>query len=252
MKSASRFLILGAALQLAFPGPGALAQQPAGAPAQQAEIPKGTAAPSQAPIPLSALSAIGSSVAVGNHLDELGWSEAQIDAFIEGIRAALHGKPYPLDAAAQEANDAIGRRVGEIEARERDQEFAKPGALEKYLKDICKRMGLQQSDSGLCYGIKYGAKGIRPGPDDTVVVSCMAMAADGKTPIPQLSNQNARGKISTMLPGFVEGLQMMTVGSEALLVLPPALSFGGGAWPPGVDRGSPLIFRITLKEVISG
>jgi FKBP-type peptidyl-prolyl cis-trans isomerase len=250
MKNAFPGGILAVALLSAFPGLPARAQQPAAAPAQPAEAPKGTPAPA-APTPLSALSAIGSLLAVSNHLDELGWSEAQIDAFVDGVRAAIHGKPYPFDDAARDASNAIGRRVDEIEAREQAQEFAKPGALEKYLKDICKQMGLQESDSGLCYGIKFGAKGIRPGPDDTVVVSCTAIAADGKTPIPQLSNQNARGKVSGMLPGFVEGLQMMTVGSDAFFVLPPALSFGAGAWPPGVQRGAPLIFRIELKEVVS-
>jgi FKBP-type peptidyl-prolyl cis-trans isomerase FkpA len=251
MKVPSCGVFLGLVLQLALPGVQVLAQAVVAPPSGPAGAPDGGSAPSPGAITLPALSAIGSSVAVSNHLDQLGWSEAQIDAFVEGIRAALHGKPYPFNAAAQEASNAIGRQVEQVEARDQSQEFAKPGALERYLKDICKQMGLQQSDSGLCYGIKYGVKGIRPGPEDTVVVSCSATAADGKTQLPQLSNPNARGKVSTMLPGFMEGLQMMTVGSEAIFVLPPALSFGEGAWPQGVQRGSPLIFRIGLKEVNS-
>ena len=251
MRAPTCGVLLGLVLQLALPGVQVRARATVALPPQPAGAPDGKSAPLTDAITLPALSAIGSSVAVSNHLDQLGWSEAQIDAFVEGIRAALHGRPYPYDAAAQDASNAIGRQVEEVEARDQSQVFSRPGALEKYLKEICKQMGLQQSDSGLCYGIKYGVKGIRPGPDDTVVVSCSATAADGKTQLPQLSNPNARGKVSTMLPGFVEGLQMMTVGSEAIFILPPALSFGEGAWPPGVQRGSPLIFRIGLKEVKS-
>jgi FKBP-type peptidyl-prolyl cis-trans isomerase len=130
-------------------------------------------------------------------------------------------------------------------------EFAKPGRLTEYIKNICKRLNLQEADSGLCYAIRPGSTGARPGPDDTVVVSCAAFAADGSTPIPQLTAEKARTKVSEMLPGFVEGIQMMSVGGQAIFVLPPALSFGAGTWPAGVDHGTPLLFRITLNEVIS-
>jgi FKBP-type peptidyl-prolyl cis-trans isomerase len=44
---------------------------------------------------------------------------------------------------------------------------------------------------------------------------------------------------------------MMTVGSRAVFVLPPALTFGHGKWPDGVQEGSPLIFELTLMDVIS-
>jgi FKBP-type peptidyl-prolyl cis-trans isomerase len=228
--------------------------------AQQEALATGSAALAQSPQstarepsqPLEAFSAVGSDMALANHLGEMGWSEAQVSAFIEGIRAAFQGKPYPPSDAARQISDRIRRQIAEIESREKEQEFAKPGHLEEYLKEVCKRLKLTQSDSGLCYAIDPGTTGSRPGPDDTVVVSCAAYAADFATPLPQLSSQNARIRVSNMLPGFVEGIQMMAVGGQAIFVLPPALSFGSGEWPPGVDRGTPLIFRISLINVISG
>ncbi len=229
----------------------------ANAPAQQAGI---TAPPplSEAPpaagteVPLTAYSAVGSDMALANHLDQMGWSDAQISAFILGIRAALRGNPFPIDDAAKQVSERISQQVAEIESRQREQEFAKPGRLKQYMKDICKRLNLVESDSGLCYGVQTGSTGVRAGPDDTVVVSCAAFAADAATPIPQLTNPKARVKVSEMLPGFVEGIQMMTAGGQAIFVLPPSLSFGAGKWPPGVDRGTPILFRIGLIEVISG
>jgi FKBP-type peptidyl-prolyl cis-trans isomerase len=77
------------------------------------------------------------------------------------------------------------------------------------------------------------------------------MAADGTTKLPQLSSDRIRSKLAQMFPGFREGLQMMTVGSHAVLVLPPALTFGHGKWPEGVQEGSPLIFEVTLIDVVS-
>jgi FKBP-type peptidyl-prolyl cis-trans isomerase len=200
--------------------------------------------------PLEAFSAVGSDMALANHLNEMGWTDAQVAAFIDGIRAAFRGRPYPPNDAARQITERIHQQIAEIESREREQQFAKPGHLEDYLKEICKRLKLAQSDSGLCYEIDAGTTGSRPGPDDTVVVNCAAYAADVATPLPQLSSKNARIKVSDMLPGFVEGVQMMTVGSQAIFVLPPALSFGSGKWPPGVDRGTPLVFRVALVNVI--
>jgi FKBP-type peptidyl-prolyl cis-trans isomerase FkpA len=201
--------------------------------------------------PLSAFSAIGSSFAQGNHLPELGWNEAQISAFIEGIRAAFRGKPYPFDDPAKEASAAMGRRVQELQSREREAEFAQPGRLRAYMKDMRKRLNLEEADDGLCFGIQTGGKGNRPGPDDTVVLSCLAVAADGVTKLPQLSTERARMKVKDLLPGIAEGVEMMTNTSQALLIVPPALSFGSGEWPEGVDRGTPIIFQVTLHEVVT-
>jgi FKBP-type peptidyl-prolyl cis-trans isomerase len=242
--------LLSAALTLVLVAGSAAAQQSGAitAPAPLAEAPQ----PAGLDVPLTAYSAVGSDMALANHLDQMGWSEAQVSAFILGIRAAMRGNPFPVEDAAKRVTESITQRGAEIESREREQAFAKPGRLKLYLKDICKRLNLEQSDSGLCYRIQAGAMGARAGPDDTVVVSCAAFASDGATPLPQLTNPNARVKVSDMLPGFVEGIQMMTAGGQAIFVLPPALSFGAGKWPPGVDHGTPILFRIGLTEVISG
>jgi FKBP-type peptidyl-prolyl cis-trans isomerase FkpA len=225
--------------------------------AEQASGPTATSqspqsAKGEPPTPLEAFSAVGSDMAMANHLNELGWDDAQVAAFLDGIRAVFRGKPFPANDAARQLSEKISQQLAETESRERQQEFAKPGHMEAFLKEMCKRLKLQQSDSGLCYGIEPGTTGSRPGPDDSVVVSCAAFAADGATPLPQLTSQKVRTKVSEMLPGFVEGIQMMTVGGQGVFVLPPALSFGSGNWPPGVDRGTPLFFRITLIDVISG
>jgi len=207
------------------------------------------------PYPPAAFAAIGSSFAQSSHLPELGWDEAQIAAFIEGVRAAFRGKGYPFDDTARLVSAEMGRRVQQIVAREKQQTsdtFAQPGRLEQYMKETRKRLGLQQSDSGLGYRIEPGRGGIRPRPGDTIVITSIATAADGTTKLPQLTTpERVRVKMADLLPGFMEGLQMMTIDSHAIFVLPPTLSFGEGEWPQGVDRGTPLVFWVTLHEVIS-
>jgi FKBP-type peptidyl-prolyl cis-trans isomerase len=228
------------------------AQPPGAAPSDPGQSPPAAATMPQSLPPLQAFSEVGSDLVMANHLNEMGWSEAQIAAFIDGIRSAIAGKPFPATEAARQISESINQRKAEIEARDSEQEFAKPGRLESYLKEACKRLKLKRTDSGLCYAIQPGETGMRPGPDDTVVVSFTARAFDGTTELPQLSDQKVHMKLADTFPGFREGIQMMNVGAQGLFVLPPALSFGSGKWPPGVVRGTPLIFQVTLEDVVSG
>ena len=109
---------------------------------------------------------------------------------------------------------------------------------------------MERSDSGLCYGIKAGY-GARPAPEDTVVISYKVTLADTTTDVPSLAANRLKARVADLLPGLAEALQMMTVDSAAMLVLPPDLSFGAGEWPAGTERGTPLLFTVKLHEVIA-
>jgi FKBP-type peptidyl-prolyl cis-trans isomerase FkpA len=205
--------------------------------------------------PLDAYAAVGSSMVQDNRLGQLGWTEAQVEAFLSGVRAAFRGEGRPVDAVAQGLLNDIGRRMQEMEQAERRRQFgteafAQPGHLQTYLKDISKQFQLERSDSGLCYGIKAGY-GARPGPEDTVIMSYKVNLADTTTEVPALAVNRQKVRVGDLLPGLAEALQMMTVDSAAMLVLPPDLSFGAGEWPAGTERGTPLLFTVKLHEVIA-
>jgi FKBP-type peptidyl-prolyl cis-trans isomerase len=220
-------------------------------PAPVASVPPDKSAPVY---PLSAFAAIGSAFAEGNHLTELGWNDAQVAAFIDGIRASFQGKSYPFDDTAGKVSADMGRRIQEILAQAQQPKTVQaydPAHLEPTMKEVRERLGLQKADSGLAYRVEVGHSGPRPRPEDTVIFSCVATAIDGATPLPQLSVKRTRAKLKDLFPGFIEGLQMMTLESTAVFVLPPGLSFGEAEWPQGVERGAPIIFQVTLHEIIS-
>jgi FKBP-type peptidyl-prolyl cis-trans isomerase len=217
------------------------------------EIDSGTKSPAQGDFPLTAYSAFGSSVGMGGHFGEVGWTQDQFDAFAEGMRSAFKGKPYEVEDSARALAADMGRRISVIESGAPAPQAVPafdPSKLVQYMQDATKRYHLQLSDSGLGYNVTAGRNGIRPRPGDTVVISCKAVAFDGVTPVPQLSSGRIRSKLDQMFPGFREGLQMMTEDSHAIFVLPPALSFGHGQWPEGVSPGSPIVFEVTLLQVI--
>ena len=202
----------------------------------------------------AALKAIGARLVVTNHLAELGWTKDQIAAFVDGIRRAFEHQPVPFDVSAQQASAIIGRQVQELVGRQSSSAPAAlqaPDRFENALKATRKQLGLQMSGSGLAYRVETGRGGPRPMPADSVVFSCTATAIDGVTKLPQLSVEHATGKMADLFPGFIEGFQMMTVESRAVLLLPPKLSFGA-EWPPDIERDLPIIFEVTLHKILPG
>ena len=231
---------------------GAAAALAAAAGAQPAATPAPPAAPAPGAYPLAAYAAFGSALVQSGHLGELGWNDAQVGAFLDGMRAAFEGKGAPADEAARQLAAEMGRRIQAIAAGPPGP--AAPAAdaksrLERYFKEMKKRLALQISQSGLGYNVTTSSSGVRPRPGDAIVVTVQAVAADGTTKLPKLSGERIRANLDGMMPGLREGLQMMTVGAHAVFVIPPALSFGGGAWPEGVEPGTPLVYYVTLDGV---
>lgn len=176
------------------------------------------------------------------------WSDAQFAAFLDGMRASRHGRAYPFDAAALHLSDQINQRIAELGAQP-----AGPGPdpVDQYLRQAREGLGMQQTASSLLYLIVQAGGGPRPRLTDEVVVTATVTAADGKTPLPQLAAQHMKIRMADLIPGLVEGLQLVALGGRAVFVVPPKLSFPSGQWPAGVEAGSPLIFRVELEDIIS-
>lgn len=236
-------LLLSAACLL-YPAVSAVAADPA------------PAAPPSTAQPLEAYAAMGTSFVLDNRLAQLGWSPSQIEAFLEGVRSGFRGAPRPPDAVMQGLFDEIGRQVQQLKEEEKRRRFGaaaftRPGYLQAYLKQMRTRFELQSSDSGMCFGMKNAGFGARPEPEDTVIISYKVTAADAESDLPSIGGERLKVKVQDLVPGMTEALQMMTVGTVGMLVLPPDLSYGTGAWPPGAERGTPLIFTVVLHEIVN-
>jgi FKBP-type peptidyl-prolyl cis-trans isomerase len=192
--------------------------------------------------------AIGAAIAKNMRLSDMHWSEAQFDAFVSGLRAGYNGQDYPIDAKAQRLFEEMNRRIAELQQQDKSGN-PDQNRLASYLREAREAMHMQQTKSGLLFHIEIPGKGPRPLPDDTIVVSFTARGPDGKTELPQLAGHQLRIKVSDLLPGLAEGIQLMALGGRILMIAPPQLTFADGAWPEGVDRGIPIWFEIQLDDI---
>lgn len=207
------------------------------------------AAPKKAPtveIPpeLENYTAMGHSVADSLQLAELDWTPEQLEAFIVGIRASQSGQFHPHTEKNAAFLDAINRRITELQRQRREEQ------KNVMYKDLRESFGLQQTESGLSYRLVSAGNGPRPRLEDTIVVSLSARELDGATDVSTLKAEGLKTRVRDLLPGLREGVQLLTLGSRAVFMLPPDLSFGNGAWPAGVKRGTPILFMVQLVDVI--
>jgi peptidylprolyl isomerase/FKBP-type peptidyl-prolyl cis-trans isomerase FklB len=63
-----------------------------------------------------------------------------------------------------------------------------------------------------------------------------------------LNGQPAVFTVSDVVPGWTEILQLMRVGDEWIVYLPPALGYGEQG-RPGIPPNSVMVFRLKLLEV---
>lgn len=121
---------------------------------------------------------------------------------------------------------------------------------EQYLADNKGRKGVITTASGLQYEVIKAADGPKPTAADGVLVHYEGKLVDGTV----FDSSIARGQpaafgVAQVIPGWVEGLQLMSKGSKYRFTIPPELGYGergaGGVIPPGAV----LVFDVELIDI---
>jgi FKBP-type peptidyl-prolyl cis-trans isomerase len=118
-----------------------------------------------------------------------------------------------------------------------------------FLETNAQRAGVTTTESGLQYEVLEPADGPKPAPDDEIVVHYRGTLTDGTV----FDSSYDRGEPATfsvggVIPGFAEGLQLMSVGSKYKLFIPAELGYGTqdrGTIPPN----STLVFEVEMLEI---
>lgn len=191
---------------------------------------------------LTPYAALGSFMAESNRISELGWSETQFSAFLDGFRASYEGRGLPLDDAAKRLRDDISRRVQGMLQAER------PNPVEDYFSSLREKEGVVRTASGLHYRITEEGSGPTAKATDSVVLSFAARTPGGES-LPQVSHSRVRMKVKDLLPGLAEGIQLLRVGGKALLYIPPELAFRDADRPAQLPAGAPLLLFVELHDI---
>ena len=120
----------------------------------------------------------------------------------------------------------------------------------EFLAENAKNDSVVQTESGLQYMVLKEGTGAKPGPTDTVTVQYTGKLIDGTV----FDSSVERGEPATfpldkVIPGWTEGLQLMSEGSQYRLFIPSELAYGSKGAGDKILPNATLIFDVWLIGV---
>ena len=125
-------------------------------------------------------------------------------------------------------------------------------ASAKFLEDNAVRKEVTTTQSGLQYEVLVEGEGPKPQATDTVKVHYRGTLIDG-TEFDSSYSRNAPAEfpLNRVIPGWTEGVQLMSVGSKYRFAIPSELAYGERGSGERIPGGSALVFDVELLEIVS-
>ncbi len=181
------------------------------------------------------------------------------DAFVQGIKDIIAGSKKIL--TEQEIKKVMADFQKEMAAKqktmmaERKKEITAAGKKnkaegEKFLSANKKKKGVITLKSGLQYKVIKQGKGKKPQLTDQVKVNYKGTLINNT----EFDSSYKRGKpatfrVSGVIAGWTEALQLMPVGSKWILYIPPSSAYGDKGAGRIIGPNSTLIFTIELLSI---
>jgi len=169
------------------------------------------------------------------------------DAFTDGVKAMVEENLTP-QFSENEAMEIIETALQESMDRMSAQNRL---AEEEFLARNMERPNIIVTPSGLQYEILVEADGEKPESNSIVRVNYVGTFSDG-SPFDSSADEEGGAYIplDMVIPGFTEGVMLMSVGSIHRLYLPSDLAYGREGIQQVIPPYSTLIFTVELLEIL--
>ncbi|MEH6625532.1 MAG: FKBP-type peptidyl-prolyl cis-trans isomerase [Motiliproteus sp.] len=188
---------------------------------------------------------------VGSRMQALGYT---LD--VEALRLGMEQSAIQTGRAL--SDDDLRAAVAEIQQRfqQRQQEAQLEQASankklgEDFLAANASKEGIATTTSGLQYEIITEGAGPKPKETDTVQVHYRGTLIDGTEFDSSYSHGGpATFPLNGVIPGWTEGLQLISQGTKAKLYIPSELAYGPSGMGPTIGPNSALVFEVELLAI---
>lgn len=185
-------------------------------------------------------------LSIGNNFLNSGIKNLQVEDFVKGLTDVLNEKQP--DITYDEAKEVINEFF--IKLQKEKMEINKK-AGEEFLHINKGRAGVVELPSGLQYQILKQGNGAKPKATDRVKCHYHGTLINGTV----FDSSVQRGQpavfgVNQVIPGWVEALQLMPVGSKWRLFIPSNLAYGEQGAGEMIEPNSTLIFDVELLDIV--
>jgi FKBP-type peptidyl-prolyl cis-trans isomerase len=178
--------------------------------------------------------------------------EVDIDKFIQAFRDAYHGNDLAFGEDELKAHSKAFQTRMMAQARVKAEAAGSENKVagEAFLAKNKTRDGVVTTDSGLQYEILKAGEGAKPTAADKVKVHYTGTLIDGTV----FDSSVERGepisfKLSNVIKGWTEGLQLMNVGAKYKFFIPSDIAYGERQQGQTIGPNSTLIFEVELLGI---
>ena len=185
-------------------------------------------------------------LSIGNNFLSSGIKKVDFEAFLKGMQDVINEAPLAMsyDEAKEVKNDYFTKLQGE-----RLEVNLKAG--EEFLAINKNRPGVVTLPSGLQYEILNEGNGPKPKATDQVKCHYHGTLIDGTVFDSSVERgQPATFGVNQVIPGWVEALQLMPVGSKWKLFIPSNLAYGKAGAGQSIEPNSTLIFEVEILDIV--
>jgi FKBP-type peptidyl-prolyl cis-trans isomerase FklB len=183
---------------------------------------------------------------VGNSLARQISSDLNMDIVLKALTDKLKGQPMTMELeAASQYYTAYDQKL-QAEAKDKNRLEG-----EKFLMENKKRAEVKTTASGLQYEVlKKGTGTVSPKATDKVTVHYHGTLIDGTVFDSSVERgQTASFGLNQVIPGWTEGLQLMSVGDKFRFYIPANLAYGERSPSAKIKPNSTLIFDVELFSI---
>ena len=185
-------------------------------------------------------------LSIGNNFLNSGIKNLQVEDFVKGLTDVLNEKQP--DITYDEAKEVINEFF--IKLQKEKMEINKK-AGEEFLHINKGRAGVVELPSGLQNQVLKQGNGAKPKATDKVKCHYHGTLINGTV----FDSSVQRGQpavfgVNQVIPGWVEALQLMPVGSKWRLFIPSNLAYGEQGAGEMIEPNSTLIFDVELLDIV--
>ena len=185
-------------------------------------------------------------LSIGNNFQNSGINNLQVEDFVKGLKDVLGGAEPEI--SYDEAKLVINDYFMNLQ-KERLELNKKAG--EEFLNINKGKAGVVTLPSGLQYQVLKQGEGAKPAASDKVKCHYHGTLINGTV----FDSSVQRGEpavfgVSQVIPGWVEALQLMPVGSKYIVWVPSELAYGERGAGQDIKPNSTLKFEIELLDIV--
>jgi FKBP-type peptidyl-prolyl cis-trans isomerase len=173
------------------------------------------------------------------------YGDVNYEVLIQAIKAQHQGQDTLL--TVQEAQAAL---ASYNEAKAASQHAGAKEAGVAYLAENAKKEGVTTTASGLQYSVMTEGSGAKPAATDEVTVHYRGTLLNGT----EFDSSYSRGQpasfaLNQVIPGWTEGVQLMSIGSKYQFTIPYNLAYGERGAGANIGPFQTLIFEVELISI---